>query len=124
MIQFSWGALTMACAVIGLFLLKLWRESRDRLFVFFAIAFWILGAHWAGLAVVNPGIESRHELYFVRLAGFLVLVLGILDKNARASAVMAASEGTYVPSVPTRTASMSRGEMSAMTYMRERSVTS
>ncbi len=86
MIQFSWGALTMGCAVIGLFLFRFWRQSADRLFVFFAFAFWLLGLHWLGLAVVNPGIESRHELYFVRVAAFLVLVVGIVDKNARAAA--------------------------------------
>ena len=85
-IQFSWGALSMGCAIVGLFLLRFWRQSCDRLFVFFAMAFWLLGLHWLGLAVVNPWIESRHELYLVRLAAFLVLVLGVVDKNARATA--------------------------------------
>ena len=85
MIQYSWGALSMGCAVIGLFLLRFWRETSDRLFVFFAVGFWTLGLHWFGLAFVNPGIESRHELYLVRLAAFLILIVGIVDKNARAS---------------------------------------
>jgi hypothetical protein len=86
MIQYSWGALSMACAIVGLFLFKFWRQTADRLFVFFGVAFWTLGAHWFGLAFVNPGIESRHELYLLRLAAFLVLIVGIVDKNARATA--------------------------------------
>ena len=88
MIQFSWGALTMGCGVIGLLLLRCWRHSSDRLFVFFALAFWLLGLHWLGLAVVNPGVESRHELYLLRLAAFVVLGAGIVDKNARAAAAV------------------------------------
>ena len=85
MIAFSWGALAMASSVVGLFMLRFWRQTADRLFVFFAGAFFLLAAHWLGLAVVDPGVESRHELYLVRLAAFLVLVVGIADKNARAS---------------------------------------
>lgn len=30
----------MASAVVGLFFLRMWRESRDRLYVMFAAAFW------------------------------------------------------------------------------------
>ena len=37
-----WGALAMACWVAGLFFLRFWRLSRDRLFVFFVLAFWLL----------------------------------------------------------------------------------
>ena len=84
MTQFAWGASAMASAVAGLFFLRFWRESHDRLFVFFALAFWSLAAHWIGLAVVNPGVESRHHLFVLRLLAFLILIVGILDKNARA----------------------------------------
>jgi hypothetical protein len=91
MIQFSWGALTMACAIIGLFLLKFWRQSADRLFVFFAVAFWTLGLHWFLLAYVNPGVESRHELYLLRLAAFVTIIVGVVDKNARAAKLAAAN---------------------------------
>lgn len=85
MILFSWGALAMASTISGLFFFKFWRESSDRLFAFFAVAFWTLALQWTALAIVNPGLESRHELYLVRLAAFSVLIVGVLDKNARAS---------------------------------------
>jgi hypothetical protein len=84
--QFLWGALSCGTAVGALFFLRFWRESGDRLFGFFAAGFLVLSAHWTGLAVVDPSEESRHELYLLRLAAFVVLIVGILDKNARARA--------------------------------------
>jgi hypothetical protein len=78
-----WGALSMAAWVAGLFFLRFWRLSRDRLFAFFAIAFWLLGLNWLALALVNPGRESQHELYVVRLIAFVLIIIGIVDKNRR-----------------------------------------
>jgi hypothetical protein len=82
---FFWGVLTGMALVAGLFFFKFWRDSHDRLFIFFGLAFWTLAAHWAALAIVHPPIESRHQLYILRLVAFLVLLVGILDKNARAA---------------------------------------
>jgi hypothetical protein len=81
--QFLWGALAMACAVAGLFFLKFWRATRERLFLVFAAAFWVLGANWVALAIADPSEESRHYLYVVRLVAFLLLIAGILDKNRK-----------------------------------------
>ena len=47
------GALAMASAVAGLFFLRFWRETRDRLFAMFALAFWVLGVNWLGLALAR-----------------------------------------------------------------------
>jgi hypothetical protein len=83
MISFSWGALAATCAIAGLFFLKFWRTSGDRLFLFFAAAFWLMGLQWSGLAAVSTGLERPHELYLLRLLGFVTLIGGVLDKNAR-----------------------------------------
>ena len=40
------GALVMACLVIGLCFLRFWKTSRDRFFLYFALAFWSQGAQW------------------------------------------------------------------------------
>jgi len=77
------GALSMGCAVTGLFFLRYWKQTRDRLFLFFCAAFWLLAAHWAALTVVNPPLETRHYLFLLRLAAFLSLIIGIVDKNRR-----------------------------------------
>ena len=81
--QFLRGGLVMACFVAGLFFLHYYRQTRDRIFVFFVVAFWSLAVHWIGLAVINPALESRHYVFLFRLLAFVALIVGILDKNRR-----------------------------------------
>lgn len=80
---FLWGALTMACAVIALYFLRYWRTSRDRLFAFFGVAFAIMALNWMSIALIDPMVEGRHYVYFFRLAAFLLIIIGIVDKNRR-----------------------------------------
>ena len=79
--QFLWGALTMAHLVVALLLLRSWKVTRDRLFLFFTCAFATLALNWLLLALVDPREELRHYVYFVRCFGFLLLIAGIVDKN-------------------------------------------
>ena len=79
--QFWWGMLTMASLVASLFFLRYWKASGDRLFAFFAVAFVLLAANWLALSVVDPTFEARHLIYLVRLAAFLLIMVGIIDKN-------------------------------------------
>ena len=81
--QFLWGALSMASLTIALFFLRYWKTSGDRLFVYFGIAFVAMALNWIGLALVEPGVESRHTLYLLRLAAFVLIIIGIVDKNRR-----------------------------------------
>jgi hypothetical protein len=80
-VLFMWGATTVACWIVALFFLKYWRSTRDRLFLFFSIAFWVLSLNWLGLAAADPYQEARHWAYLVRVVGFTCIILGILDKN-------------------------------------------
>jgi uncharacterized protein DUF5985 len=80
---FLWGALTMGCAVIALYFLRYWRRSHDRLFVFFGVAFAVLALNWVSLAIIDPMLEGRHYVYFFRLAAFLLIIIGIVDRNRR-----------------------------------------
>ena len=79
---FMWGALAMSSAVAGLYFWRFWTESRDRLFVFFGLAFWLLALNWAGLAIFDEP-ESRHWVYTVRLVAFVLIIAGVIDKNRR-----------------------------------------
>jgi hypothetical protein len=81
--QFLWGMLTMACIVAGLFFLRYWQASRDRLFAFFASAFAAMSISWAALAAASPSFEARHYIYLIRLLAFAIIIIGILDKNRR-----------------------------------------
>jgi multisubunit Na+/H+ antiporter MnhB subunit len=82
---YAWGLLTMASLVAALFFLRFWRETRERLFAFFSLAFLGLGAAWLGLAIINhPADEAQQEYaYVVRLVAFVILIIGIIDKNRR-----------------------------------------
>ena len=78
------GALMMGCFVVGLKFLKYWQLSRDRFFVFFACAFWIFAVGWGARAFVMFG-EHGHLAYLPRLLAFLLILVGIFDKNRRSS---------------------------------------
>jgi Family of unknown function (DUF5985) len=79
--QFCWGMLTMASLVAALFFLRYWRVSGDRLFAFFAVAFAILAVNWLALAAIAPAVEAGHFVYLIRLVAFVIIIVGIIDKN-------------------------------------------
>jgi hypothetical protein len=70
-----------AAAAAGLFFFRFWRESRDRLFAFFGAAFWVLALSWALLALIDPSDETRPYVYAIRLVAFLLMIVGMVDKN-------------------------------------------
>jgi hypothetical protein len=80
-IAFWNGANAMACIIAGVVFLTYWRDSRDRLFVFFAVAFWVLALQWTLVAAIDPSDEHRHLFYLPRLIAFAMIALGIVDKN-------------------------------------------
>jgi hypothetical protein len=79
--NFLLGAVVMACAVIGLFFLRFWHKTRDRFFAILTGAFWMLGLNWAALAYYPTEEKVRTWLYFMRLIAFVLIIMGILDKN-------------------------------------------
>ena len=82
--QFISGGIMIACFVAGLFFLRFWRQTKDRFFVFFAIAFWILSIHWLALGLTRPENEIRVYFYMLRLAAFLLILAAIANKNRAA----------------------------------------
>lgn len=77
---FMLGACVIACAAIGLFFLRFYRKTRDSLLAIFAVAFWILGLNWLALAFIQAD-EVRTWLYAVRLVAFVLILVGIVQKN-------------------------------------------
>ncbi len=75
------GAITMGYAVAGLFFLRFWRETHDRLFLIFAGAFWVLGLQRLALVFSRDMVEDHTGLYLVRLFAFLLILGAIVDKN-------------------------------------------
>ena len=76
-VLFLSGFLTAGYAIVALFFLKFWKQSRDRLFGFFAVGFALLAVQRALLPVVHP-VEV---LYALRLVAFLLIAVAIVEKN-------------------------------------------
>jgi hypothetical protein len=91
--QFLWGALAMSGWLAGLFFLKFWRVSGDRLFMFFFLAFSMLALNWLGLALVPSVAETRHQVFILRLLAFVLIIVGVVDKNRRSRPLGARSAG-------------------------------
>lgn len=79
--QLITGAIVMGYAVAGLFFARFWRQTRDRLFLIFAVSFWLLGIQRLALALTSAVAESDTAWYLVRLFAFLLILGAIIDKN-------------------------------------------
>lgn len=83
MIDVLSGVLVALDAVAGLFFLKFWRASRDRLFAMFGAAFLILGIQRLVLAATRTTFEDQAVFYILRLLAFVIIIVAIVDKNRR-----------------------------------------
>lgn len=78
---FLLGVIATASVSAGLIFLKYWKQTRDQLFLSFAIAFIVEGFNRASLLFVEKPNEGRPVIYVVRLAVFLILLIAIIKKN-------------------------------------------
>ena len=80
-VPFFYGAVAMGCVIVGIFFLRFWQRSRDRLFLRFATAFWILACSYSLLGLVAFATEFRVYVFVVRLLAFSTILYGIIEKN-------------------------------------------
>ena len=85
MIDFLNGATAMGCVVAALFFLRFYRQSADRLFLFFGLGFSIFGANRLVLALLEEGHEASTYVYLSRLLAFVLILFAIIDKNRKTS---------------------------------------
>lgn len=77
------GMLVAGYVVAGLFFLRFWTQSRDRLFAMFAAAFGLLAIQRLALTVSGAPIEDQTMFYVLRLLAFGIIAFAIIDKNRR-----------------------------------------
>jgi uncharacterized membrane protein len=77
------GAVTAGFLIASLFFLRFWKDTRDRLFLSFALAFMLLGLHQALLVITDIPIEERSPLYLLRLIAFAMIIWSIIQKSRR-----------------------------------------
>lgn len=88
-IEFISGIYMTTFAFSGIFFLKFWRASKDKFFLYFALAceliafervllFFVSG--YNNMPIAN---EPRTYAYVVRLIAFVFILIAIIDKNRR-----------------------------------------
>ena len=82
MTLFILGATALASLVAALFFLRFWRDTRDRFFFFFAIAFGVDTLHRVVLALTPVSQEQEPFFYVGRLVTFGLIIAAIVDKIA------------------------------------------
>ena len=79
--QLMLGAIAMANLIIGLFFLRFWKKTRDRFFLFFAVAFVLEGINRVLLGLSQGSNENEPIFYLVRLLSYVLILIAIVDKN-------------------------------------------
>jgi hypothetical protein len=80
-IEFLSGATALAYLLAGVFFLRFWRKTRDRLFLHFAFAFWLFMLNQILSSILGANGEHTGYAYILRVLGFGLIILAIVDKN-------------------------------------------
>lgn len=75
------GALTFAYFLAGTHFLRFWHRTRDPLFGYFAIAFWLFCLNQLASEVPIFSNETAGYEYLLRAAGFVLILIAIAHKN-------------------------------------------
>ena len=75
------GAATLGYLVAGMFFLRFWRRTRDRLFLAFAVAFVLLSVNQILSTFIAVGDENVAYAYLLRVLGFILILAAIVDKS-------------------------------------------
>jgi hypothetical protein len=86
MVDFVAGLIAMGFAVAALFFLRFWHRSGDPLFATFAAAFLLMAVNQTAAVMMEFGREELGRIYLIRLAAFVLIIVGIVHKNLRTRA--------------------------------------
>ena len=81
--DFLAGVVFTGYFVAASFFLRFWTRTREHLFAIFACAFWLLVATQALVALAGVPREEQSWIYLLRLAAFVLIIVGIVAKNVR-----------------------------------------
>lgn len=81
LIPFLAGAVTFGFLIAALFFCRFWRRTGTEIFLFFSLAFVLLAIAQGVLALSNIYIEEEGWAYLLRLAAFVVILVGIWRTN-------------------------------------------
>lgn len=78
---FLLGMIAMASFIAGLFFLRFWRDTKDALFLAFAVSFFVEGLNRVATLLLDRPNEGSPLIYTVRFIAFSFIVVAILRKN-------------------------------------------
>jgi hypothetical protein len=78
------GAITLGTVMAGLFFLRFWRVTGDRLFLFFALAFFGEVVSRILMALSTASSEEDPSIYLLRFLSYGLIAWAIVDKNRKA----------------------------------------
>ena len=82
--DFLTGAIVALCGVAGLYYWHVRRQTGERFFGLFALAFATLGVSFFLQAPGNDTSEFRPHVYLIRLGAFLLIIAAIVENNRHA----------------------------------------
>ncbi|WP_293677667.1 DUF5985 family protein [uncultured Phenylobacterium sp.] len=80
-VLFVAGAMSAGFAIAGLFFLRFWVRTRDRLFAAFAAAFWLMALNQVVAGFSRHAHVENSAAYLLRLAAFVLIIVAVLSKN-------------------------------------------
>jgi hypothetical protein len=81
MIDFFAGAVTCGFVIAGIFFLRFWKQTRDRLLLSFAGAFWLFALNQFAVSWLGADDERTNYVYLLRVLAFVLILLAIVGKN-------------------------------------------
>lgn len=82
MVDFLAGSVAFAFAVAAIFFLRFWKETRDLLFLNFAVAFVLFMLNGIGAVWLRAAEDERFAyVYVLRVVGYVLILFAIVGKN-------------------------------------------
>lgn len=86
--EFLFGITFAVFMASGVFFFKFWKASRDRFYLYFCIACWLLACERVAIlfsdsvhSTGTPTTETVVWVYLIRLIAFLFILVAIINKN-------------------------------------------
>lgn len=83
MVALTSGMLVAGYLVAALFFLRFRRETGERLFLAFSVAFALLAVQRLALALIPRSERNDVLIYGLRLLAFVLILAAIVDKNRK-----------------------------------------
>ena len=90
--DFFSGMIAMGFLVAAVFFFRFWRRTGDMLFALFGISFCFFALNQALTALAGFSRDEQSWFYLLRLAGYTLIIVGIVGKNWRRSSHRAGAE--------------------------------